>query len=217
LPRDDVLHLLDEADQACPCCGDPLYVMSGQFETSELIIAVERNYRIQVHGRQKYSCRCGHIDTAVGVETRTVPGDQYALSFTVQVALDKYLDHLPLERQTNRMARQGLRVTSQTLWDQLFALYGLLLPTLAALKVECLAQELLHLDETRFRKMGKGGSKKWWLWVASGADAVVFHMLPSRGTDAAKLVLDGYSGIVVSDGYKVYQSLAKLAGMSAQT
>jgi hypothetical protein len=39
-----------------------------------LIIAVEHSYRIQVHGRQKYSCRCGHIDTALGVETRTVPG-----------------------------------------------------------------------------------------------------------------------------------------------
>ena len=216
LPRDEVLHLLDEADQVCPCCGDPLHVMTGQLETSELIIAVERSYRIVVHGRQKYSCRCGHIDTAIGAETRTVPGGRYDLSFTVQVALDKYLDHLPLERQVDRMARQGLRVTSQTLWDQVFALYTLLLPTLVALKAECLAQELLHLDETRFRKMGKGGTKKWWLWVASGADAVVFHLLPSRGTDTAKRVLDGYTGTVVSDGYKVYQSLAKLAGASAQ-
>lgn len=217
LPRDTVLHTLDEADQMCPCCGETLLEMTGQFESSELIIAVERSYRIQDHDRQKYSCRCGHIDTALGVETRMVPGGRYDLSVAAQVATDKYLDHLPLERQVGRMARQGLVVTSQTLWDQLFALYVLLLPTFAALKADCLAQELLHLDETRFRKMGKGGSKKWWLWVASGAVAVVFHMLPSRGTEAAKVVLDGYSGIVVSDGYKVYQSLAKLGALAKQT
>jgi transposase len=216
LPRDVVLHTSDEADQVCPCCGDALHVMTGQFESSELIIAVERRYRIQDHDRQKYSCRCGDIDTALGVETRMVPGGRYDLSVAAQVATDKYLDSLPLERQVGRLARKGLVVTSQMLWDQLFALYVLLPPTLATLTVECLAQELLHLDETRFRKMGKGGSKKWWLWVASGADAVVFHLLPSRDTEAAKIVLDGYSGIVVSDGYNVYQSLAKLGGFAKQ-
>lgn len=217
LPRDVVTNVLDEADRVCPCCGDVLHAMTGQADISELIIAAERTYRVQEHHNQKYSCRCGHIDTALGPETRLVRGGRYDLSFAVQVAVDKYLDHLPLERQVGRMAREGLVVTSQTLWDQLFALYLLLVPTLAVLLDECRRSNVLHIDETRFRKMGKTGSKKWWLWVTSGDTAVVFHLLPSRGSQAAKAVLGDFSGIVVSDGYKVYQSLAKLGGLANQS
>lgn len=210
LPCVDVHHPLDEADKICVKCGGGLREMAGQAEVSELVVAVERRYRVERHHRQKYHCGgCGHIDTALGPMTRLVPGGRYDLSFALQVALDKYLDHLPLERQVRRMKRSGLVVTSQTLWDQLWALYGLLLPTLIALKVQARCADVLHVDETSWRMMGKGRSKKWWLWVVRSARAVIFELLPSRGNDAAKVALGDYAGIVVADGYGVYASLEK--------
>ena len=44
------------------------------------------------------------------------PGGRYAPEFAVGVAVAKYADHLPLERQVRMMAREGLIVESQTLW-----------------------------------------------------------------------------------------------------
>ena len=62
-----------------------------------------------------------------------IPGGRYAPEFAVGVAVAKYADHLPLERQVRMMAREGLHVDSQTLWDQLNALARHLEPTYAAL------------------------------------------------------------------------------------
>jgi len=56
---------------------------------------------------------------------------------------------------------------------------------------------------------GKGKTKTWWLWVLSGAAGVVFDLLPSRGAIACKTVLDGFNGVLVADGYTVYNSLEK--------
>ena len=107
------------------------------------------------------------------------------------------------------MLRAGLNVTSQTLWDQLHVLYLLLLPTFLALTARVRAEPVLHIDETRWRMMGKGKTKTWWLWVLSGPAGVVFDLQPSRGAIACKAVLDGFSGVLVADGYVVYNSLEK--------
>ena len=61
-----------------------------------------------MHKQQKYRCgRCGHIEAALAPK-RFLPGGRYDLSFVVQVALDKYLYHLPLERQVRRMGRREI-------------------------------------------------------------------------------------------------------------
>lgn len=207
LPIVPVVHPLDAADCMCPKCGGGLREMPGQFETSELIVSVQRRFVIEEHRRQKYHCTdCEHIETALG-PVKLLPGGRYDLSFVVQVALDKYLDAIPLERQVRRMARAGLVVTSQTLWDQLVALYQVLLPTLLALKERVLLEALLFADETRWRMMGTGASVKWWLWTLTSQDAVYMELFPTRGAAAAKRLFAGYDGIVMADGYAVYLSL----------
>jgi transposase len=64
------------------------------------------------------------------------------VEFAVEVALQKYAYHLPLERQVRMMRHEGLLCDSQTLWDQLEALGRLLLPTyqrIHGLVLACLA------------------------------------------------------------------------------
>ena len=66
LPIVEVVHQLDEPDQACPSCGGDLHPMTDQFEEAEEIDVVERSFRIVRHKRQKYRCRCGAaIETAL--------------------------------------------------------------------------------------------------------------------------------------------------------
>src|SRR5690606_3512173 len=81
---------------------------------------------IRRHVRKKYRCRCGGcIETAPGPK-RLLRGGRYSLGFAISVAIAKYADHLPLERQVRMMARDGLKVDSQTLYEQVEALARLL-------------------------------------------------------------------------------------------
>lgn len=211
LPIQPCVQVLKDADCQCGGCGGDLRELAEQFEESELIASVQRRFVLKHVMRQKYACRsCGTIITAPGLP-RLIPGGRYDLSFAVQVALDKYLDALPLERQVLRMRRRGLRVTSQTLWDQLHALYLLLLPTFLTLQARVLSQDVLHIDETPWRQMGKGKgkSKRWWLWTVASDVGVIFDLQPTRGSEAARALLNGFAGILVADGYVVYASLEK--------
>lgn len=207
LPIVDQVHELDEADQVCTTCGGGLEAWQGQFEDSEEVDVVERSFRVVRHRRQKYRCGCGGcVETALGPD-KLIAGGRYSLNFAIDVALGKYLNHLPLARQVREMKRQGLTVSTQTLWDQLFALSRHLGPSYAALKCHVLTAPVVGADETTWRLMDDKGSKRWWVWAACCTDAVVYALDRSRSTRAAESLLGTYTGTVVADGYSVYQAL----------
>jgi transposase len=209
LPVLDVIHELDEADRVCPQCGGALVEMAGQTEDSEEITVVERRFVILKHQRQKYRCACnGCVDTAPG-PLKLQPGSRYSSAFAVEVAVNKYLDHLPLERQARIMRREGLSIDSQTLWDHLDVLATVLQPTYAALVRHVLEADVVGADETWWRLMEKKASTRWWVWGVTRDDAVFYRALPRRSQEAARLVLDGYRGIVLADGYGAYGALAR--------
>jgi len=207
LPRIDVVHILDEPDRPCPKCGGELREWDGQFEDAEEIDVVERSFRIVRHRRQKYTCRCGEcIETALGPR-KLIVGGRYSVDFAVAVAVAKYADHLPLARQVKQMARSGLTVDTQTLWDQLHALAGHLGPTHEAIWRLVLSSEVVLPDETQWPLLDKPGSSKWFAWSAASQEAVAYRILHSRSAEAARTALDGFAGILVTDGYVAYQTM----------
>jgi transposase len=218
LPEVEQVHLLDQADQVCSSCGGALEVWTGQHEASEEVDVVELKYVLKKHLRQKYRCRCGAcIETAPG-PLKLFPGARYSVDFAVSVAIAKYADHLPLERQVKMMDRHGLIIDSQTLWDQLNALAGVLGPTYSALSAHVLSQPVIGADETTWRVMGAsskkngGDAKKWQVWTAAAPDAVFYQIQDSRSTEAARHLLGDYAGTVVCDDYSAYKSLRKRGG-----
>jgi transposase len=209
LPILDVIHELDEADRICPQCGGQLLEMAGQTEDSEEVTVVERRFAILKHQRRKYRCACnGCVDTAPG-PVKLQPGSRYSTAFAVEVAVNKYLDHLPLERQARIMQREGLVIDSQTLWDQIDVLAGVLQPTYEGLQRYVLEAEVVGADETWWRLMDKKGSQRWWVWSVTRDDAVFYKALANRSEEAARQVLNGYQGIVLADGYKAYDALCR--------
>ena len=218
LPELEQVHLMDAADKVCGNCGGDLEVFDGQHEASEEIDVVDVKYVLKKHLRQKYRCRCGAcIETAPG-PVKLFAGARYSVDFAVGVAIAKYADHLPLERQVKMMVRHGLEIDSQTLWDQLNALGNVLEPTYAALRGHVLSQPVIGADETTWRLMaakGKkngGDAKKWQVWVAAAPDAVCYQIQDSRSTEAARNLLGDYAGTVVCDDYAAYKSLRKRGG-----
>lgn len=217
LPHVEVVHTLDEADKMCPACGGTLEEMEGQFEESEEVDVIERRFVLKKHKRLKYRCRCASCIETAPAPTKLFEAARYSVDFAIEVAVQKYLDHQPLERQVRIMGREGLAIDSQTLWDYLARLATLLAPAYAALHAYLLAQPVLGADETRWRLMGMGGdegeAKRWQVWALAAPEAVCYLFLDSRSTEAARLVLRDFTGVLMTDGYAVYQSLAKAGGL----
>ena len=206
-------HELDDADRVCTSCGGALSEMAVQFEESEEVDALERQFVLVRHKRKKYRCSCGGcVETAPGPE-KLIPGGRYSIDFAVSVAIAKYTDHLPLERQVRIMKRQGLSVDSQTLWDQVNALARWLGPAHEALQKYVLEQPVIGADETFWRLMeGNGENKRWQTWAVVAPNAVSYRILDSRSAAAAAQVLGDYAGTLLCDGYSAYEALRKRGG-----
>lgn len=214
LPVVEKLHELDEADQACTSCGGKLAAWEGQFEDSEEVDVLVRKFVLVKHRRQKYRCNCGGcVETALPSE-KLFAGARYSIDFAIEVAVQKYLDHLPLERQVRIMDREGLDADSQTLWDYLERLARLLREAYERLGKHVLSFGIVGADETRWPLLGAPPAErsKWHAWALATARAVFYRILDGRSAESARQVLRDYEGVVVADGYAVYTSLAKQSG-----
>lgn len=209
LPHVEVVFELDTADRACPSCGGDLQPMAGQFEESELIDFVEISYRVVQVKQQKYVCRCGGcVDTAPGPE-RAIRGGRYSLAFAIKVALDKYLDHIPLARQERILRRHGLEVTTQTLWDQLSALGQRLASTEAALFAHALTAPVIGLDQTGWPKLEPGATKPWQMWCVTAPGVVCHRIKDDKGAATFKALVGNYAGVIVCDALKTHEAGAR--------
>jgi transposase len=210
LPVIDVEHKLDPADQACTACGGELQEWAGQFEDSEEIDLFEIQYVKKRHRRQKYRCKCGaKIETALG-PVKLIAGGRYSLDFAIHVAIAKYLDHVPLDRQVSRMRREGLEVTTQTLWDQTWALALRLEQTAARIHQHVLAQDVAIGDETHWKRLNE--KKNGFTWTLVTDTATSYKVLNTRSNEAADEMLAGFQGTLVADGYVIYPSQSKKRG-----
>jgi transposase len=209
LPRIPQTHKLSDEDRICDLCGGILDEWEGQFEESEEISVVERVFFIKEHKQKKYRCKCGGSVKTAKKPPRLVEGGRYSTEFAVEVAVEKYLDHMPLERQSRKMKREGLRVGSQTLWDQIWALAKLLQPTYDALLPYIFSFAVICADESIWYMLQKGGRKKWFIWGASCPFAVYYRLDPSRGGKIADELLGDFEGTIITDGYKGYSGLVR--------
>jgi transposase len=209
LPIVEQVFELDEADKTCPSCGGALAPMKEQFETSEMIDVVEVSYRVVQVKQRKYSCTCGGcVETAPG-PARAVPGGRYSLDFAIKVAIDKYLDHVPLARQERILRRHGLVVTSQTLWDQLSALGRRLESASRALLARVLAQPVIGLDQTSWPRLDGKGDKPWQMWCLTAPKTVVHRIRDDKGADTFKSLVSDYRGTIVCDALKTHEAGAR--------
>lgn len=202
------VHALDDADRVCPRCGEGLSEWEGQTEDSEEIEVIARRFVRLLQRRKKYRCACGCIETALGPK-KLIAGGRYSTAFAVHVAVAKYADHLPLERQVKMMRRQGLQATSQMLWDQVHALSTALAPAHERLLAHLRSKPVVGADETHWRVMTKGKGKRWHVWALAADDGVGYLLEDSRSADAADKLLGGFEGTVLADGYAAYRALQK--------
>jgi transposase len=196
-------------DEPCKVCGGKLKPLGDQCEESEEISVFERRYVKKVIRRRKYRCRCNACVMTAPAPPRVIPGGRYSLDFIAQLVADKWLDHVPLERQAKIMARSGLEISSQTLFDQALALSRILRPVYDGLDARVLEAPLIHADETGWPRLDSKKASNWTVWTRTTPDIAHYAILSSKSRKAADELFSGYRGLIVADGYQVYECLAR--------
>ncbi len=216
LPREEVV--VDVADKSCACCGG-IKVCIGE-DVSQRLDRVPAQFKVIVTRRPKYACRAceGEVVQAPAPE-RLIENGLPTEALVAQVMVAKYADHLPLYRQAQIWARQGIVIDRSTLADWVgrgaFALTAVYDRLLEALR----RSTKLFADETVVPVLdpGRGRTKKGQLWAYArddrpwgGSDppAVAYVYAPDRKYARPGQHLAGFNGILQVDGYGAYRELA---------
>lgn len=133
------------------------------------------------------------------------------VSFLAVLIIEKFLYHLPLFRQHKRLQNAGVKLDRMTLTNYVHRTACLLEPVYNALLQSIVESFVLLMDETKIRA-GHGRPGKMhqgYYWPMYGdEDEVCFVYGSGRGQAIASKALGDFSGVLVSDGYKVYGNIA---------
>lgn len=216
LPRIEQVLLPER--ETCPCCAGALVEIGA--DSAERLDVLPARFRVLVTRRPKLACRaCPGVVLQAPAPERLVPGGLPTEATVAQVLVARYADHLPLYRQAQMLARQGLTLGREVLADWLGTAAQEIRPVVRRLREILLAAPRLFADETTLPVLdpGRGKVKKGYAWALvrddrpwGGTDppAVVFRYAPGRGQEHARALLQGYRGIVQCDGYAAYKALA---------
>ena len=134
------------------------------------------------------------------------------VSFLAGLLVDKFLYHLPLYRQHQRLADAGITLSRSTLTRYVQQAIALVTPIYDAQWQHILQSKVLAMDETPIKagRSGKGKLRQTWYWPIYGEDdEICFTWSPSRGSGHVKAQLGDFAGILLSDGYAAYDTYAK--------
>jgi transposase len=217
LPR--IETVVDIEDKTCPCCAGALHQIGE--DRSERLDVIPAQFRVLVTRRPKYACRaCEEGVSQAPAPARLIEGGLPTERLVAHVVAAKYADHLPLYRQAQIYARQGVNLDRSTLADWTGRAAFLLRPVHEHLLKTLKASAKLFADETTAPVLdpGRGRTKTGQLWAYArddrpwgGADppAVAYVYAPDRKAERPMAHLAGFTGVLQVDGYGGYRALAE--------
>lgn len=187
LPRVDIAH--EPVDTTCGC-GQAMNRISQ--DVSERLDYLPGKFQVERHIRGVWACKCcEHLRQEAAVPS-VIPAGIPTARLLAQVLIAKYDDHLPLYRQSEIYAREGVVLSSSTLADWVGACGVALAPIAQALKVQLLQADVLHADESPIIILGNKGDKQRgyiWAWASAQHEptkAVVYQIKNSRSGQHAR-------------------------------
>ena len=224
LPTEQIVHELPLEERICPCCNQEMHPCGKSVLRKEVeVIPVQ--VKVIEHVQVAYSCRkCEKTANKVPMKTSKVPapviqGSGVASPSLVALVLcNKYLLALPLNRQEQEFKRLGLHLSRQTLANWVvFVADKLLRPIYDRLRLELLANDILHGDETTVQVMqdeGKTAEQKSYMWTyltgyRAKNQVVLFEYEPTREAKHPLNFMEGFDGFLHTDAYGGYKYLEK--------
>src|SRR5271170_2008853 len=214
LPREVHTHMPEH--DACPDCGGRLRNLGE--DVAEMLEYVRASFKVLRHVRPKLSCdACDRIVQAPA-PSRPIERGLAGPGLLAHVLVSKYADHLPLYRQSEIYAREGLDLDRSTLAGWVGATSELLAPLVEAVRAHVMSASKLHADDTPVPVLAPGNGRtkigRLWTYVRddrpSGdttAPAVWFAYSPDRKGEHPRLHLKRFKGALQADAYAGFHPL----------
>ena len=213
LPREEIVH---EAPCACPACGGALRRIAD--EVTETLDYVPGRFKVIRHVRDKLSCRACDTVVASPAPDHPIARGRAGASLLAHIVVSKYDDHLPLYRQAEIFARDGVNLETSTLSGWVGSTAVALAPLVDALAADILASDTLHVDDTPVPVlapgMGKTKTGRLWTYVrderpfaGNRPPAALFFYSPDRKGEHPRVHLKDFRGVIHVDGYAGFNEL----------
>lgn len=220
-PRVDVIHDLPDDQKKC-ACGCELKKIGE--EVSEQFDLIPAQIYVKRHIRLKYACKtCQENVKIAPVQNQAIPKTLAAPGLMAHVAVMKFDDHLPLYRQSEIWERLGVDLSRATLSSWILKMGVALAPLVAYLQNHLTKSGYVQADETVCQVLktpGKSDKTNSYMWVYMTGNhpnpAVVYDYQASRKGECAKTFLNGFKGVLQSDGYSGYHCVINQEGVFAQ-
>ncbi len=216
LPRDEIIHEPATGTCACPSCGGALRRLGA--DADEMLDVVPVSWRVVRNIRPKYSCRACEAIVQAPAPPKPIARGKATFGTLAHIAVAKFDHHLPLYRQAEMMAAQGVEIDRSTLAGWTGQAAHLLDPIVQRIREEGLKASKLHADDTPVKVLDPGSGKtatgRLWAYVvddrASGAATpplAWYRFTANRAGIHSKRELAGFTGFLQADAYSGFNGL----------
>ncbi|ACE83631.1 IS66 family element, transposase [Cellvibrio japonicus Ueda107] len=220
LHRIEITHDLPEDQKCCPHDGSLLKPIG--FESHEQLDIIPASVRVLHHKRLKYACPCCE-NYLVTAKKPAQPIEKSIASpgLLAHIATQKYVDAMPLYRQTDIFKRIGVEMDRTTLANWMIRCGNLVQPLINLLHERMLEQTILHADETRVQVLnetGRAAETQSFMWVLRSTQptcaAVLYRYEPTRSGKVITELLRDFNGALMTDGYAAYNAPCEKKGIT---
>jgi len=215
LPRERVVIA---APTNCSCCGSAKLSKLGE-DITETLEVIPRQWKVIQTVREKFSCRECEKITQPPAPFHVTPRGFAGPNLLAMILFEKFAQHQPLNRQSERYAREGIDLSLSTLADQVGACAAALKPIHSLIEAHVLAAERLHGDDTTVPILAKGKTDTGRIWTYVRDDrpfggqsppAALYYASRDRRQEHPERHLKTFTGILQADAYGGYNPLFKI-------
>ena len=211
LRREPRRYELTEAERRCPECGHGRSEIG--IEATEQYDYKPAEVFVIAHQQVKYACPCCEGQVVMAAKPpQPIDKGLPAPGLLAHIAVDKYLDHIPLHRTQQRLLRLGADLPRSTMGDWMAAGAGLLLPLWQLLKKHVLQSKVLHTDDTTVPVRDESRSShryaRLWDYIGdAGHPGIVFDYTTTHARDGPATFLKDFKGFLQADAYGAYDGI----------
>ena len=211
-PRERVVIPVPEC---CPCCGSTKLSKLGE-DITETLEVIPRRWKVIQTVREKFSCRQCETITQQPAPFHVTPRGFAGPNLLAMILFEKFAQHQPLNRQSERYRREGIDLSVSTLADQVGACTAVLAPLHALIEAHVLAAERLHGDDTTVPILAKGKTITGHTGHTCGMTGHLaagrrrrrsIYASRDRRREHPARHLAGFTGILQADAYSGYNEL----------
>jgi transposase len=211
LPRERVVL---PSPTACPCCGGRLSKLGE--DITETLEVEPIKWKVIQTVRERFSCRSCETVAQPPAPFHAIARGRAGPNLLAMILEAKFGQHLPLNRQSEAYALQGIELSVSTIADWVGACTANLAPLNALIDAHVLAAERLHGDDTTVPVLARGKTVTGRVWTYVRDDrpfggpappAAMFRHSRDRTAEHPNRHLAGYAGILQADAYAGYNAL----------